>query len=79
MALNVALAIVCATKPTWNMKKRLERQQECGHQDQSGESVSSIAREIQTKRAQWLRFTYTEGDIKLCLQPSIPLRRKSKQ
>jgi len=28
VALNVAPAILCATKPTWNTKQRLERQQE---------------------------------------------------
>ena len=34
VALGVAPAIARVTKPTWNMKQRLLRQQECGHQDQ---------------------------------------------
>jgi len=33
VALGVAPAIVHVTKPTCNMKQRLERQKECGHQD----------------------------------------------
>ena len=33
VALGVAPAITRVTKPTWNMKQQLVRQQECGHQE----------------------------------------------
>ena len=51
MALGVAPAIVRVTRPTWNMKQRLVRQQECGHQDQSGVGFVDSAREKNKARA----------------------------
>jgi len=51
VALSVALAIACVTKPTWNMKQWLVRQQECGNQDQSGVGFVDSAREENKARA----------------------------
>ena len=51
VARNVAPTIVCATKPTWNTKQRLVRQQECGHQDQSEVGFVDSARETNKARA----------------------------
>ena len=51
MALDGASARICVTKPTWNMMQRLVRQQECGHQDQSGVGFVDSAREENKARA----------------------------
>jgi len=51
VALDGAPDRVCTWKPPWNMKQRLIRQHECGHQDQSGVGFVDSAREKDKSRA----------------------------